>query len=452
MKLTVAAVQLAGRPLDDWRATRQQITEAILHARACTDAELIVLPEGAWPAYAFESPAAYQARLDAGMPDEPATLRWLGDLAQRMCAGICVGCVFPRAGRLANLAVLIGPNGRVLGEHQKVFLWDFDHDLYAPGERIEPVETPWGRVGLFVCADARMPEIPATLVARGARLLLQPTAWVNCGTPQRPWNPQPDFLIRSRAAELRVSVVSASKSGRELDTAFVGQSLVCEADGRIAAQVRDEPAAFAAATIELPPRGRVTCPGPCRARLLSQAPPIRPPAESPTVRIWFAPCALPDAADDAGVDLCITPPGQRCKRLPASDRAGVLHVAGPCEELLQCAALRVCALRDRDLASFAPLRAAALDGAALAIVFGDELPAFHVQTRAAENRIFVLAVGPQRWRLYDPTGRERAGGTIEPHRPAQEPALVFDPSPAADKRFAPCTDAFADRRVELYEF
>lgn len=449
MKLTVAAVQLAGAPLDDWRATRQRIGDAILHARTRSDADLLVLPEGAWPAYAFESPAAYRAQLEAGMPDEPTTLAWLGDLAQRMCAGICTGCVFARNGRLANLAVLIGPDGRVLGEHQKVFLWDFDHDLYAAGQRIEPVETPWGRVGLFVCADARLPEIAATLVARGARLLLQPTAWVNCGTPEAPWNPQPDFLIRSRAAELGVPIVSASKSGRELTTDFVGQSLVCDAGGQIAAQVAGEPFAVAAATVELPERGRIACPDEHRRRLLSHESPVRPPAEPPPVRVWFAP-AEPPASD--ALDVCITPPGCTCKRLPATDRDNLLPITGPSERWLECGPLRVCALDARDLASFAPLRAAALAGVALAVVFGDDVPAFHVKTRAAENRIFVLQVTQRHWRLYAPTGREQAGGAITPDAPAREPALVVDVSPAADKRFAPRTDAFADRRVGLYEF
>ena len=52
-----------------------------------------------------------------------------------------------------------------------------------------PCDTPWGRVGIMICADARLPEIAATLATRRRQLLLQPTAWVNVGTPDEPVEP-----------------------------------------------------------------------------------------------------------------------------------------------------------------------------------------------------------------------------------------------------------------------
>ena len=81
-----------------------------------------------------------------------------------------------------------------------------------------------------------LPEVPATLAARGARLLLQPTAWVNVGTPDRLWNPQPDYLIAERAREFGIPVASCSKWGVEGATTFVGSSLICDAGGNVLAQ------------------------------------------------------------------------------------------------------------------------------------------------------------------------------------------------------------------------
>jgi predicted amidohydrolase len=72
-------------------------------------------------------------------------------------------------------------NGQIAGIHRKCFLWDFDHDYFAAGEEIRPFDTSVGRMGVMICADARLPEIAATLVRKGAEVILQPTAWVNAG-------------------------------------------------------------------------------------------------------------------------------------------------------------------------------------------------------------------------------------------------------------------------------
>jgi predicted amidohydrolase len=58
------------------------------------------------------------------------------------------------------------------------------------------------------------------------------------GVASAPWNPQPDFLIAARAAELGVPIASASKWGQEQETTFVGSSLVCNADGQVVAPLR----------------------------------------------------------------------------------------------------------------------------------------------------------------------------------------------------------------------
>ncbi len=447
MSLSIAAVQLAGCELSDWRTARRRIGETLLHVRSRCEAELLVLPEGAWPAYAFGSPADYLRQLEAGMPDEAATLSWLSDLAQRLRVGLCVGCIFPRDGGLANVAVLIGPDGRILGEHQKIFLWDFDHDLYVPGDRITPVETPWGRVGMMICADARMPEIAASLVRRGAQVILQPTAWVNCGRPEAPWNPQPEFLIGSRAAEFGVPIVSASKCGAEHGVAFVGRSLVCDADGRVRAQLGSEPASFATAGIELPNRGQVQCGDAQRARLLDPQPPHLPPADVPLLRIWIGrpPAVAPDDAAPA-VDLVIRPPGITACALPP----GTLAIDRADGQAIERRGIRMVVVSDHDAGRFAPLRCAALDGAHLAIVLGESVQPVHVRTRAAENRMFVLWIRPGHWSACDPTGQWVGEGRWPADPPEDEPDLLLDPGLAADKHFAPRTDALADRRVALY--
>ncbi|MCH7989841.1 MAG: carbon-nitrogen hydrolase family protein, partial [Planctomycetes bacterium] len=46
---------------------------------------------------------------------------------------------------------------------------------YAPGQSLPVWPTPWGKVGMMICADRRWPETVRTLRLKGARLILNPT-------------------------------------------------------------------------------------------------------------------------------------------------------------------------------------------------------------------------------------------------------------------------------------
>jgi predicted amidohydrolase len=50
------------------------------------------------------------------------------------------------------------------------------HDLqYSTGMELSPFPTPWGPVGIMICADRRWPETARALRLRGAKLILNPT-------------------------------------------------------------------------------------------------------------------------------------------------------------------------------------------------------------------------------------------------------------------------------------
>jgi predicted amidohydrolase len=92
---------------------------------------------------------------------------------------VCSGVVERDGDRLYNAAVLIGPDGTVLLHHRKINELDIAQDLYARGDRLGVAETPWGRVGLMICADAFIEGevISRTLAAMGAAVILSPCAW-----------------------------------------------------------------------------------------------------------------------------------------------------------------------------------------------------------------------------------------------------------------------------------
>jgi predicted amidohydrolase len=425
--MRVAVAQTPGTRLEEWRATRALLEDLVVQA-ADRAADLVVLPECVWPAYCLSSKRAYEEARAAGLPGPEEFLARMARLARERHIAVCAGFVAENEGRLLNAAVLIDADGHVLGMRHKCFLWAFDRDCFEAGTQIEPVAAPFGRIGVMICADARVPEIPATLAARGAELILQPTAWVNAGTAEAPWNPQPDFLIPARAMEFGVPVASASKWGAEGETAFVGSSLICDADGCVLAQCG--PAETRVIVADVQPRpARPPRVSEAEQRMLlsgeSQAPP----------RAAVAPLEVRPLPPEQGIALVRARNADKWQAVPGG---GKLEVGG----------VRIGVLAGEQVRSFAPARCLALQGAHVVVVQGEAARAF-LQARACENRMFVVAVDERGWCAIDPRGRAvREGRWCA----AEETAILLDVAQAANKAVAPRTDMIAGRRPEQYGF
>ena len=68
-------------------------------------------------------------------------------------------------------SVLIGPGGDILHVHHKTVFWDYEYTLFVPGSKeLEVVETPIGRIGLLMCADGIVPDVPRVLGLLGAQI------------------------------------------------------------------------------------------------------------------------------------------------------------------------------------------------------------------------------------------------------------------------------------------
>jgi len=232
-----AAVQLEAHSRASFQQTWAGVARHV-EAAAASGAHLIVLPEGTLPAYVL----GYQ-------PFEPAeiaaALSECAALARRHGVVLVVGAVRRDGERVFNSAVVIDSDGSIAGFADKHFLWHFDRQWFAPGERIEPLLTSIGNICALVCADGRIPTIARALVDAGAELLVMPTAWVTSGRdPQQFENAQADLLARVRARENGVPFIAANKCGVELNcVAYCGKSQIVGADGAtvsLASQDRQE--------------------------------------------------------------------------------------------------------------------------------------------------------------------------------------------------------------------
>ena len=143
------------------------------------------------------------------------------------------------AGNPFNTAVLVGSDGVQRGAYRKVHLFDTDFtresDRMAAGSALfEPVDTPFGRIGLSICYDLRFPEVARYAALHDCQLLINPAAWVDGRLKAEQWR----TLLAARAIENEMFVAGLSR----VDKGYIGQSAVFGPDGSMLAggSVREE--------------------------------------------------------------------------------------------------------------------------------------------------------------------------------------------------------------------
>jgi predicted amidohydrolase len=138
--------------------------------------------------------------------------QFLSDAARELGLWIVGGTVPLEAGdaqHVRNTSLTHAPNGECIARYDKIHLFRFDNgtERFDEARTIERGDTPvmfdlpsrdghtW-RIGMSVCYDLRFPELYRGQAARGAELLLVPSAFTHT-TGQAHW----EVLLRARAIE-----------------------------------------------------------------------------------------------------------------------------------------------------------------------------------------------------------------------------------------------------------
>jgi len=240
--LRVACVQLAAHSLDQAEDGLAHALQMIEEAASAAP-DLIILPECTYPAYYLHTLSIRRSgtRCSGRAPVRPCeeVLALFADQARRFRCHVAVGLVEEAPdGRLYNAAFLVGPDGRLVGRVRKQFLWHFDSRWFSPGDEPDVFPTPWGPAGMFICADARLPEIPRVLALKGARLFIDLTNLVSTGRDQtRLTNAQVEYMLKARAIENQAWIAVANKVGMEEESIpYCGRSLIVSPQGDVVAQ------------------------------------------------------------------------------------------------------------------------------------------------------------------------------------------------------------------------
>ncbi|MBL3699646.1 nitrilase-related carbon-nitrogen hydrolase [Leucobacter luti] len=228
--MRIALLQAAATPLDV-AANLATLRESAATARD-EGAALILTPELFVSGYAPRELAEWLTpERVAGIPADVAGIA--------RDTGIAVAASFPLAradGTFAIAAGLWDAAGTEVLRYEKVHLWGSDERLaFTPGAAAPGVAEWSGRqVGFQICYDIEFPEPARTLAARGADLLLVPTAIDGTSSYV------PELLIRARAAENALVVAYADHPASAADGAdpadsFAGLSTVAGREGRVLA-------------------------------------------------------------------------------------------------------------------------------------------------------------------------------------------------------------------------
>lgn len=259
MNLTLAQIRV--QPADP----RENLARAVqaIAAGAAAGTDIVLLPEA----------------LDCGWT-HPSALEWAGPIpGGAACEGlrqaardqqvfVCAGLIERGGGRLFNAAVLISPDGEILLHHRKLNELAFARSLYACGDRLGVAETPWGKVGLMICADGFIEGlvVSRTLGHMGARVILSPCAWAV--PPERDLSAEPyGQLWRDSygpvCREFGLTIAGCSNFGPVIEGEWrgwrcIGGSMVIGPDGTTLAEAPAGDAAEALLMVPVETKSRDT--------------------------------------------------------------------------------------------------------------------------------------------------------------------------------------------------
>ena len=148
---------------------REMIEEA-----ASQNADVLLLPEAMDLGWTDPS-----ALTEAQSIPDGQTSQLLISLAKKHEVFICSGLVEKAGEKVYNSAILINPKGEIILTHRKINELDIGHRYYALVEKLNVCETPFGTIGLLICADANTENhvLTRSLAYMGADVILSPSIW-----------------------------------------------------------------------------------------------------------------------------------------------------------------------------------------------------------------------------------------------------------------------------------
>jgi predicted amidohydrolase len=225
-------------------------------------AQIISFPELFLSGYAFENnKVAYNICLKV-----EEAVNYIAPIAKKI--GIAIICPYPEKSmvngeeKYYDAMVIIDENGKLLKNYRKTHLWgpdeqrlwSFGYNSASEGEAYSVVKVNDFPIGVLNCYEAEFAELTRTLVTKGAKLVVIPTAADLRAVVEGEWTTQtyPDIsknLIPARALENEVFVAYNNYTGigyimkdkEKVDQVeYLGNSVIADPHGKIMTDARNE--------------------------------------------------------------------------------------------------------------------------------------------------------------------------------------------------------------------
>lgn len=270
-RLIVAGAQLGPIARDESRGSAVARMCALMRQAAGRGADLVVFPELAlttfFPRWWHEDRDKADRWFETEMPN--ADTAPLFDLAAQLGVGFHLGYAERTPdGRHFNTAILVGPDGAILGKYRKIHLPGHrDHQPWRPFQHLEKYyfekgdlgfpafDGFGGKIGMCICNDRRWPETWRVLGLNGAELVV-----LGYNTPLHyPPAPEHDHLqyfhnelsLQAGCYQNGLWAVGVAKAGLEEGCELIGGSLIVAPTGEIVAKAATQGDEVIVAEIDL---------------------------------------------------------------------------------------------------------------------------------------------------------------------------------------------------------
>ncbi|KAH0527801.1 hypothetical protein TsFJ059_002741 [Trichoderma semiorbis] len=151
----------------------------------------------------------------------------------------------PETKKYYNTSLTFGPDGKLLGTHRKVHLFDIDipgkiffkeSDVLSGGNKLTLIDLPeYGTIAVAICYDVRFPELATIAARRGAFALIYPGAF-NLTTGALHWR----LLAQARAVDNQIYVALCSPA-RDMSASYNawGHSLIVNPMAKILVEAEE---------------------------------------------------------------------------------------------------------------------------------------------------------------------------------------------------------------------
>jgi len=216
-----------------------RIENAVAEAKA-GGAQIACLPESI--ILGWENPEAHKRAYPIPGPDSDR----LCELAKKYSIYICAGLDEKDGDKLYGAALLIDDKGKIAVKHRKLIVLPKLMDPpYSAAKDVNAVaETPFGRIGLLICADTHSNNILDRMAKYKPDLLLVPYGYAEEQVKWPDHGKRLEYVVRKSASRTGAAVVGTDcvgviSSGPWRGRVYGGQSIAADRQGNTIAVAKD---------------------------------------------------------------------------------------------------------------------------------------------------------------------------------------------------------------------